>query len=285
MALTDSCNVFASFGEDGINRVARHIMLQRPSLFNYGTDLFVAHPELLCRRIEYHPEVVRRGNPLITLEDPLPIPGTGSLYGLHFCAQLTQLQIDLHKGNQFALPPELDPLPHQSLALHAEVCAGIACPHAEIADGIGDSFDYPPVQLPGQKHGDRKDPKRDQDRPPIQPVPPGRKIECFCLSLFAVAHIEILNPSTGSVLAIRLDGLEIVDIAPSGLETAIECYVATTIRIGILPRIRVALDTMVFELGKFGSLSVSPTPISVDVPNNPAIEDDQTKVFVNVAVV
>ena len=37
MALTDKCDLFGAVHEKGVNRVTRHMMRQRPSLFNYGT--------------------------------------------------------------------------------------------------------------------------------------------------------------------------------------------------------------------------------------------------------
>ena len=37
MAFTDESDVFGSVHEDGINLVVRHLMRQRPSLFNYAT--------------------------------------------------------------------------------------------------------------------------------------------------------------------------------------------------------------------------------------------------------
>ena len=42
MAFTDNCDLYAAVHEDGVNLVIRHIMRQRPSLFNYGTS-DVAH--------------------------------------------------------------------------------------------------------------------------------------------------------------------------------------------------------------------------------------------------
>lgn len=104
------------------------------------------------------------------------------------------------------------------------------------------------------------------------------------MSLFATAHLEVVGPAGGQRLAIHLEDLEIVDIKPDELESNIECFLSTTLRVGILPRLRIALDTMTFELGKFAHMSLSLTPVSASVPNNPAIEDDQVKVFVNVEV-
>ena len=75
MAFTDDSDLFGSLDETGLNRIARHMLQQRPSLFNYATRFFITQPDRLCQRIDAHPEVVRRGNPLITEEEPLPIPG------------------------------------------------------------------------------------------------------------------------------------------------------------------------------------------------------------------
>ena len=38
MALTDHCDVFGAFHEDGFNRIVDHIRFQRPSMFNYATQ-------------------------------------------------------------------------------------------------------------------------------------------------------------------------------------------------------------------------------------------------------
>ncbi len=283
MAFTDNCDIFGAVHEDGFNRIASHIGAQRPSLFNYGTQRFVARPEDLCKPVHPHPEVVKRGNPLITLESPLPIPGTDGALGLEFCIQLTELRIDFHPGNQFPLPGELSPpLATQHLALHVQVCGAIVCPDHDVVTKLGDAIADRPLSVARDKE---RDEPRHQDRPrlPIQPIQSGKPL-CFCLDVFAVAHAEIVSSAGRRVLAIRLDGLEIVDIRPEELESIIECFVATTLRLGILPRIRIALDTLVYELGQYATLSITPAPISAAVPNNPAIENDQIKVFVNVGV-
>jgi hypothetical protein len=206
--------------------------------------------------------------------------------------QLTELKIDFHKGNTISLPPELGSLPPQRMAMGVRVCGGIACPERGIAEQFGEVIASlsPPIRLPGtdpkkdDRRPDDRDPKNpDSPRPPIRPIPARRPI-CFCLDVIAVAHVEIIGPSGAEVLVTRLDGLEIVDIKPEGLESNIECFVATTLRVGILPRVRIALDTLTFELGKFAKLKVKPTPTSAAIPNNPAIEDDQLKVFINVEV-
>lgn len=275
MALTDHCDVFGSVHEDGFNKILHHVMRQRPSLFNYGTRFFSLRPERMCREIDAHPEVFRRGNPLITVEDPLPIPGTGGRFGMDFCAQLTSAKIDFHRGNAINLPPELAPLQQQTAALAAEFCVGLACPNPERAEVIGDAI--------ADEEARGKDGQGDNDerpRPPVQPIP-GEEIICFCLEVFATMRIVRITTDSGEVLVPRLSGFEIVDIRPEGLENALECYVATTLRVGILPKLRFAVDTMIENMGEFMGLTPALTPISANVPNNPAIEDDQIKVFVD----
>lgn len=273
MSLTEHCDVFGALHERGINRIIEHVMRQRPSLFNYGTALFVARPELLCHRITPHPEVVRRHNPLITVEDPLPIPGTDGQFGMDFCAQITRINVDFHPSNIISLPSELGPLPAQRAAFSAEFCVGLVCPDKRIVERLGDA-----LAATSDKQDIRGEKPDNTPRPPVRPLP-GEKVECFCLSVFAVLHIDHIQSNGTSFLVLRLDGIEIVDITPVGLENALECYVATILRLGLLPKMRFALDTMIFELGDFLTVSVGLTPISSAVPNNPAIEQDQLKVF------
>ena len=73
MALTDHCDIFASISDDAINRIIRHVMRQRPSLFNYGTAFIAENLDMLCSRIDVAPAVLQRNNPLLTIEDPIPI--------------------------------------------------------------------------------------------------------------------------------------------------------------------------------------------------------------------
>lgn len=276
MALTDHSDVFGSVSEDGINEIVRHIQRQRPSLFHYGTVRFLRDPGHLCERIEPHPEVTRRGNPLITVEPPLPIPGTGGAWGLDFCIQIMELQVDFHPDDVVALPDELSPpLPEQALALRGRACAGIGCPGEENSRQY--EVEVPPVRMKGgQVEGGEFDPSGGEAGPrgPRQLIP-ASDLACFCLELFAVLHAE----RRGSVLALVLDGLELVDIEPEGLENGLECYVATFLRVGMLPRLRIALDTIALELGEW--LTLVPTPLGPDVPHNPSVAHDELSVFLD----
>jgi hypothetical protein len=84
------------------------------------------------------------------------------------------------------------------------------------------------------------------------------------------------------VIALRLDNLEIVDIKPDGLENAVECFLRAMLIMGVLPKVKLALDSLILSVGNV--LTIGPTPISPLVPFNPAIEDDQIKAFITLTV-
>ncbi|HKO61288.1 MAG TPA: hypothetical protein VJV03_09025 [Pyrinomonadaceae bacterium] len=313
MAFTNNCSLFAAIDEEGINRIVRHIMRQRPSLFNYGTAFLRDHPEYLCERIDVHPWVTARGNPIITVEDPLPIIGTDGSLGLNFCFQLTRAEIDFHPGSVFDLPPQLRPLNEQRFAFHVRVCGGLGCASREFFDRLkprealperefrkamlrnsqnafqGSSERFVGMDSAAVAYADTRYTKDDREfkeeepKPKLPPRPiPFDKLDCFCLDLFAVGHFELTGAVGNQRLVGKLDGLEIVDIQPEGLENSIECYLKLLIHMVILPRLSIALEVLVFEiLDGNATITLAATPISATVPHNPAIEDNKLKIFVN----
>lgn len=293
MALTDNSDLYGAIHEEGINRVAQHIMRQRPSLFNYGTALVAATPELLCEKIDPAPAVIQKANPLITVEDPLPVLGTNGAVAVDFCFQLTEAQVDFHPGNVITLPPELSPpLGAQHFAINARVCGGLGCPSRDIVDAI-------PPPPPPEEEGKERPPTKDWERnispsnpvsaavlvapPEILPptVLPTKELRCFCLDLFVVGHIEVTGPVGNEELLGKVDGLEIVDIKPDGLENSLECYLNLLLQLVILPRVSFAIPKMIFNILNLATITLS---ASTTVPNNPAIEDDQLKVFIDLGV-
>lgn len=281
MAFTDNCDLFAAFHEDGFNRLIFHVMRQRPSLFNYATVAIANNPELLCEVIQFHPVVTKRGNPLVTIEDPLPIPGSN--FGLNFAVQLRDLKVDFHPGDEFVLPPELSPpLKAQRLAIKLRFCAGLGCP----PDDVVDQFIPPPPdpnakpQDPAGHTGPAPDP-RDED---IRPLP-FRRLLCFCLEVFVTGGVRIRHYWGKPWLEPFLDGVEIVDVQPKNLEDSLECYIKMLLKLVILPKLRILLELMPVDIMQLASVTLTPTPAPASVPNNPAIEQDQLKAFINVEVI
>ena len=182
MGFADNSDIFASFHEDGFNKIISHVREQRPSLFNYATADVAKNIELLCKTIDAHPIIFIRNNPLVTIEDPLPIPGTN--YGVNFAVQVVDLQIDLHPGDEFDLPSELNPpLNEQRFAIKLTVCGGIGCPPNELVDEL-----IPPPDDPDKQ----SDPDRQRDEDPIVPLPT-RELVCFCLDAYALGGVRIVN--------------------------------------------------------------------------------------------
>lgn len=269
MAFTDNSDIYIAVDEEGINRVVRHIMRQRPSLFNYGTAWVEEKlEERLCEPIDPAPAVRERENPLIDVRDPLEVLGTN--YGLDFCVQIIRAQIDFHPGNVVTLPPELNPpLEEQHLAIHGRVCGGLGCPRKEELDEI-----QPP------------DPQQDEERDTIVLHP--EELKCFCIDLFALGHFELTGPAESQQLLGKVDGVEIVDIKPEGLENSLECYLHVLIHLVVLPTVSAAVEEAVLkildDLNKQASVTLSFASTSTAIPHNPAIEDDQLKLFIDVKV-
>ena len=297
MALTDSSHLLAAMHEDAFNRVLQHIMRKRPSLFNYGTQWVADQWEKRLCDIPAVDELVLRPtnepnapvtpDPVVTVEDPIPVLGTNGAYGLNFAAQIVGLTIDFHPSN-LDLPPELgSELTPQHFVATGRGCAGLGCPHPRILDAYN-----PPV---GVDRGarDRRDPRdrhdfddvgwADPDDDDSESVTlPTESLTCFCLDLFIVGRFEITGPPSFEYVEMKLRGLEIVDIEPVDLESNLECYLRTLAHLVLLPRLRLALSTYTFALLD-DQVKVTLEANTV-VPNNPAVEDDQLKVFVDMAV-
>lgn len=298
MAFTDHSDLFGAVHEQGINRVVQHVMRQRPSLFNYATAFFREHNDLLCVRIAADKKVLAANNPLFDIQDPVPVLGTPIPIGLNWCLQLTNLEIDFHPGSAFQLPPELGEIPPQRMALHIKACFGLDCPSEEFINEI-----LPQIEVLATNEDKQQPspfgstthvpPRSNEPRDPI--VLPTEKLRCFCLELFAVAHFEwgTIGNLPQQWLKVRLDGLEIVDLQPTPMEDTIECYVKTVLRLGILPRLSLKIEKLVLDITKLmqeqgievgQQISLQPAPVPAAVPNNPAIEEDQLKVFINLIV-
>lgn len=274
MAFTSNCDLFVSVNEAGINQIVRHIMRQRPSLFNYGTEAVARNPKMLCAPIDAAPAVFARGNPLVTREPPIPVFGTHPPVALNFGLQLTRAEVDFAPGNAIALPGELNPpLAAQRFALHFQVCAGLGCPPEDVIR----SFQHERSHIVLPDFAGRGDAGRDIT-PTVLPAP---KLDCFCLDLFAIGHVQIAGSSGHERIFPGVDGLDIVEIKPDGLEDSLLCYLKLMLQLGILAG-GFNIPELSARLTGLAAISASPTPTGGMLPFNPAIEEDQLKVFINV---
>jgi hypothetical protein len=270
MAFTNRSEIYGAIHKEGINFLLRHVMRQRPSLFTYATT-YVAEkrPELLCQRVEVSEMVRKYNNPVASITEPLPLVPIDKYLALNFCLQVTDLEIDFHPGGVFDLPSELGDLSEQRFALRGQACAGLGCPPQAFLDEF-----TPPTE--------------DQD-PPREPVVPDvDELICFCLQLFVMGHFEsvTVTDTLETMLKPRLDGIELVDMEPRGLENSVECYIRVLVQVVLLPRLSQAIGRVVpsilkrldDELG----LTLVPAPTSGSLSHNPAIAEDQLQLFINI---
>jgi hypothetical protein len=273
MAFTDNCDLYAAVHEDGINLVIKHVMRQRPSMFNYATAEVAANPKIACSPVEHTIDVTDHFNPLFGVLGPLPLLGVDAPpVGLNFCAQLTEAEVDFYPGNVIALPAKLNPpLPQQHLAFKVRMCGGLDCPSIQIIDSI------PPTPPQGQPSEVTVVPKA-----PATIVPPTRKLLCFCLDAYVVAHVDLEIIFGKPTLVGKVDGVDVVGIEPENLDDAINCYLRTTFELILKEKLAIPIEKLALSFPLFGgSVSVAPTP-NPPIPNNPAIEDDQIKEFVSI---
>jgi hypothetical protein len=291
MAFTNHSNLFAAVHENGINATIGQLMLQRPSLFNYATLLFTqALSTQFCQPITPPPG----GGPLFTVEPQLPVLGAPRPLGLDWCLQLSNVSIDLHPGNTLTLPPELGPpLGPQQFALHLQACFGLACPDDVTVENLAAEMEAA-VAADVLRAAAPAAPPTPTDAQPV----PSANVICSCLDVFGVGHFEwgAVGTFPGQFLKTRLDNLEIVDLVtnpPSNLEDMLECYLRTVLRLGVLPRLIVPMQNLVLDITRMlqnngtaigQHVSVVPAPVSANVPDNPAVENDQLKVFFNLKV-
>ena len=83
-----------------------------------------------------------------------------------------------------------------------------------------------------------------------------------------------------------VDRIEISDIQPADLESGLECVIDATLRLGFLPKLRILLEKMALDLSEDVSISVQPKPVPVSpqVPNNPALEQNEVRAFIDIEV-
>jgi hypothetical protein len=290
MAFTNHSNLFAAVHENGINATIGQLMLQRPSLFNYATLIFTqALSSQFCKPIAPPPG----GGPLFTVEPQLPVLGAPRPLGLDWCLQLSNVSIDLHPGNTLTLPPELGSLGPQHFALHLRACFGLACPDDVTVANLAAEMEAV-VAANVLRAAAPAAPPTPTDTQPV----PSATVICSCLDVFGVGHFEwgAVAGFPGQFLKTRLDNLEIVDLVtnpPSNLEDMLECYLRTVLRLGVLPQLIVPMQNLVLDITRMlqnngttigQHVSVVPAPVSASVPNNPAVENDQLKVFFNLKV-
>lgn len=315
MALTDHSDIYSALHEDGMDRIVGHLMRKRPSLFNYGTERLVdaaaggrVERRSLCASVDYAPEVLKRvgqpipadaDSPLMTEQDPLPVLGTDDLVALDYCVQVTDMELDFPPEDVDGDGPVVsdDGLGPQQFAASVVVCAGLACPDDDEFDGIADRL----AEL-REAYDDLDDPdRREALGLPIVPEP--ETVHCFCLRVAVVGSVELVDRGAVSPVLvieqsphlaideIRIESFEDEKFSvPGGVAASIECYLRSFVQLGLLPTLSRTLEevipkTLEMEFVVFDLEAARATvslPTSEAIPNNPALEDDEFRMYVDV---
>jgi hypothetical protein len=232
MSLTETHEVFAAVHEDALNDLITAFCTDRPRHLVYGSPAFV---------------------PVTTVaETTMPaIAFPGVPGGIQWRVHLSIPRIDLHHQTM-ALPPELALGPGQfSATLSVRLC--LDCRRLRIDP-------RPPREKPGTPGHDRPPQDQPDDRPPRRLA-----LTCCSLAVFAVGHLEHVLTSAGEdAIALAVDRVEIVDIAPPELESLLECLLFMVLQ-AVLAGIRLPLRAL--RAGAF----------SLTLAQGPLIEDDQIK--------
>ncbi len=106
-------------------------------------------------------------------------------------------------------------------------------------------------------------------------------MDCFCLDLYATGGAKTTGPVGNQLIQPFVDGIDIVDIKPDAMENMINCYALLALNQGILPSMGQMISKFAFNNPLPPNLGSIIFSAATSVPNNPAIEDDQLKAFIN----
>jgi hypothetical protein len=251
MTYTNNSDFYFAIHENGINRVINRAMRYVPSFFNYGSSYISMHPQLACNTIDADPSVTACGDPLISaINLPLPpnIPLTLNPLPLTIYLPLPDFIVQLSEMQVDFHPGDVIALPGTLPPLPNQQLAL----HAKTFMGLSC-------------------PSREK-----------RGLECFSLDLFA--ELALKNPYTTQFLNMDITALDVEGIKPDGLKNILDCYMMYLANqalsfVSSLTNHLVSTPQTVPNLYGVATVQVSPAA----VPNNPAVEDDQLKLFMNLA--
>lgn len=255
MSLTSSANIFASINDAVINALVRDLMIKRPQWFNYGDAKTAGQAGPLCvplnvdLSIPASARVARLNLPATINAGPL---GTLTVPGLNLCIQITTVQVDFAPGDAINLPPELNPpLPAQRLAVHLSCSAGL---------GNG-----------------------------AAPTP---TLNCFTLDVYLIVglHVQGSAPIDKPValhLQPVIQNIEIAGLQPDGLRDSVRTLL-TTFAQSLIDHFEAHGGIMFVQKIDLTQLNIKvnpfPAPMGPGLDNNPALEQNQLKVFVDLNV-
>ncbi|MGO1079607.1 hypothetical protein [Inquilinus sp. CA228] len=265
-------DVYGAITDAALNWIVGFAHVRAPFLFNYvaptvqavlGPDQKMVGVQDLWLTCAPVPDSPLPGVPKYRRMPPFQLPGIP--IGLPYSVQIVDAKIDFHPGDQVTLPEELlPPLRDQTLALRTQLLFGLAC----VPDGI--------VEVLTRQHFGFTDLR------PQFSVLPVTELQCFVLDLYATGRLAVQStaqpgPYPLQQIRLQVDGIEIVDITPKGLEGAVECYLRAILKGYVLPKLVLGLEELILR-----TLGITFTPhLTLGLPNNPAAEQNELRVWLD----
>src|SRR5207253_1491644 len=109
---------------------------------------------------------------------------------------------------------------------HFQACADLGCPSDDLVQAFKRQHPQPTHSVTGVAQGDQ--------RQEGITVLPASQLDCFCLDLYAIAHASLFAVGGTANLVAGVDGLDIVEIKPDGLENSLLCYMKLMLELGLL---------------------------------------------------
>lgn len=249
MTFTNNSDFYIAIHENGINRIINRAMLYVPSTFNFGSSYISAHPQMACNTVNADPSVTASGDPLISVIYPqfpsnfkIPLMNTFATIYLQQPYFIAQLSELQVDFN----PGNVITLPETLPSLPSQQLAL----HARVSIGLS---------CPPREEG---------------------KLDCFSLDLFA--ELALKNSSTAQFLNMHLTALDVVGIEPPGLRDILDCYLIYIVNRALSFGSNLAnsfVSTPRAIPNMYGIVNIQMSPVAI--PNNPAVEDHQLKLFMN----
>ncbi len=258
MFYTKNCDFYFAIHENGINDSISLAMRFLPSFFNY-TDKDNFCSKVACAPIKPDPSVEKNGDPIASKIYP-----PNSIY---------QSFVTQFPGAPIPLTPLTIQLPQNSLNYIFQLT------NLQVDFSPGNAISLPttvPHPLPDQNlalHAAASLGLSCPDNP--------EHINCFTINFYTELA---LKSSSSKFLDMKMNALDIPEFKPDGLRKTMDCY-AMYLANEVFSWLSLQIDNLVSNPLPFtpGGVvnNIQITPATIPHQNNPALEDDQLKLFMN----
>jgi len=240
MALTPPGDLYLGLNDSIFPKVFAAIVSQRPSLLNYATSYFASNPQTWCQ-----PIASPTGTPPVTVVSPLQLTTDNSVPSVDLLIQITNIAAGFGKDT-VGLPPSMQPLPPQRIALKISFAARFSIPKLDPSTiGCPDNNPFSKASFPPHL------------------------CSCFTGDLFLTAAGDIMQCDSNMWITFALDQFDSTNITPAGLQETANYFLALLVDTKLLPQMWFNVAPAVIDLSKTLPASAPIKTITV-TPSAPA---------------